>query len=83
MPLQELDWNDLFGLESQLTEEERLIQKTARDFAPGRLAPRVRDAFRYEKTDPAIFREMGELGLLAARSRQISEVPGWAMLPMG
>jgi glutaryl-CoA dehydrogenase len=64
VPQQELDWNDLFALESQLTEEERLIQKTARDYAQDRLAPRVRDAFRNEKTDPAIFREMGELGLL-------------------
>ena len=48
----------------RVTEEERLIQKTARDYARGRLAARVRDAFRHEKTDPAIFREMGELGLL-------------------
>jgi Acyl-CoA dehydrogenase, N-terminal domain len=62
VPLQELDWNDLFGLQGQLTEEERLIQRAARDRAQGRLAPRVRDAFRHEKTDPAIFREMGELG---------------------
>jgi hypothetical protein len=54
--------NDLFGLEGQLTEVERLIQKAARDYAQGRLAPGVRDAFRHEKTDPAIFREMGELG---------------------
>ena len=64
MSLWEFDWDDLFALESQLTEEERQVQKTARDYAQGKLAPRVRDAFRHETTDPAIFREMGELGLL-------------------
>ncbi|GMO93053.1 acyl-CoA dehydrogenase [Bradyrhizobium sp. TM239] len=64
MSLQELDWNDPFALESQLTEEERMVEKTARDYAQARLAPRVRDAFRHEKTDVAIFREMGELGFL-------------------
>ena len=60
----QLDWDDPFELEGQLTEEERLVQKTARDYAQEKLGPRVRDAFRQEKTDPAIFREMGELGLL-------------------
>jgi glutaryl-CoA dehydrogenase len=59
-----LDWDDPFALDSQLTEEERLVQRTARDYAQAKLAPRVREAFRQEKTDPAIFREMGELGLL-------------------
>ena len=64
MSLPEFDWDDLFALGSQLTEEERLIRKTARDYAQGKLVPRVRDAFRHAKTDPAVFREMGELGLL-------------------
>src|ERR1700752_5246347 len=59
-----LDWDDPFALGSQLTEEERLVQKTARDYAQAKLGPRVRDAFRQERTDPAIFREMGELGFL-------------------
>ena len=57
---------DPFGLEQQLTEEEQMISATARRFAEDRLAPRVVEAFRHEKTDPAIFREMGELGLLGA-----------------
>jgi glutaryl-CoA dehydrogenase len=61
-----LDWDDPFALDSQLTEEERLVQRTARDYAQAKLAPRVREAFRQEKTDPAIFREMGELGLLGS-----------------
>src|SRR4051794_14321102 len=58
------NWADPFDLESQLTEEERLVQKTAFAYAKDRLRPRVLEAFRQETTDPAIFREMGELGFL-------------------
>jgi glutaryl-CoA dehydrogenase len=58
------NWADPFELESQLTEEERLVQKTAFSYAKDRLQPRALLAFREEKTDPAIFREMGELGFL-------------------
>ena len=58
------NWADPFELESQLTEEERMVQKTAFAYAKDKLAPRVLEAFRHEKTDLAIFREMGELGLL-------------------
>jgi len=58
------DWADPFDLESQLTEEERLVRKTAHDYSQARLGSRVKEAFRHEKTDPAIFREMGELGFL-------------------
>ena len=58
------EWSDPFDLESQLTEEERMVLKTARDYAQAKLAPRVQMAFREEETDPAIFREMGELGFL-------------------
>jgi len=58
------NWADPFDLESQLTEEERLVQKTAFSYAKDRLQPRALLAFREEKTDPAIFREMGELGFL-------------------
>ena len=57
-------WEDPFLLEQQLTEEERLVRETARQYAQDKLAPRIREAFRDEKTDPGIFREMGELGLL-------------------
>ncbi len=57
---------DPFGLEQQLTEDEQMISTTARRYAEDRLAPRVVEAFRHEKTDAAIFREMGELGLLGA-----------------
>ncbi|EJC85424.1 acyl-CoA dehydrogenase [Rhizobium leguminosarum bv. trifolii WSM2297] len=58
------DWTDPFRLVEQLTDEERMVQDTAHAYAQEKLAPRVLDAFRNEKTDPEIFREMGELGLL-------------------
>jgi glutaryl-CoA dehydrogenase len=57
-------WEDPFRLEQQLTDDERLVMDTARQYAQDRLAPRVQQAYRDEQTDPAIFREMGELGLL-------------------
>ncbi|NVL25887.1 acyl-CoA dehydrogenase, partial [Pseudomonas syringae pv. actinidiae] len=60
------NWIDPLLLDQQLTEEERMVRDTAEQFAQGKLAPRVLDAFRHEKTDPAIFREMGEVGLLGA-----------------
>jgi glutaryl-CoA dehydrogenase len=57
-------WQDPFLLDQQLTEEERMIRDAAQAYCSDRLMPRVRDAFRHESTDPTIFREMGELGLL-------------------
>ncbi len=57
-------WDDAFLLDDQLTDEERMVRQSAHDYAQGKLLPRVLEAFREEKTDPAIFREMGELGLL-------------------
>jgi len=58
------NWSDPFDLESQLTEDERLTRDTARRYAQEKLLPRVIDAYRDERTDPAIFTEMGALGLL-------------------
>jgi len=58
------NWADPLLLDKQLTEEERMIRDAAAEYAQGRLMPRIHDAFRNETTDPAIFREMGELGLL-------------------
>ncbi|USU05315.1 acyl-CoA dehydrogenase [Sphingomonadaceae bacterium OTU29LAMAA1] len=58
------DWADPFLLDDQLSEDERMIRDTARAYAQDRLAPRIVEAFQHEHTDPAIFREMGELGLL-------------------
>ena len=57
-------WDDPFLLSDQLTEDERMIRDTAHAYAQDRLQPRVIEAYLEEKTDPAIFREMGELGLL-------------------
>jgi glutaryl-CoA dehydrogenase len=59
-------WIDPLLLDQQLTEEERMVRDSAEQFAKDKLAPRVLEAFRHEKTDPAIFREMGEIGLLGA-----------------
>ena len=63
---QKMNWQDPFLLEQQLTDEQRLVRDTARQYAQEKLQPRVREAFRNEHTDAAIFREMGELGLLGA-----------------
>ena len=59
-------WDDPFLLEEQLGEDEKLIRDTARGYAQGKLSPRVKLAFRNETFDPAIMREMGELGLLGS-----------------
>jgi glutaryl-CoA dehydrogenase len=58
------DWSDALRLDAELTDDERMIRDAAHAFAQDRLQPRVADAFEREHTDPAIFREMGEQGLL-------------------
>jgi len=58
------DWQDPFRMEDQLSEEERMLRDAARAYAQEKLQPRVIAAYRDEATDPAIFREMGEMGLL-------------------
>ena len=62
--LQKFDWEDPFLLDEQLSEDDRMIRDTARDYAQEKLLPRVVDAYAHEKTDASIFKEMGELGLL-------------------
>ncbi|GGA78108.1 glutaryl-CoA dehydrogenase [Brucella endophytica] len=57
-------WSDPFLIEDQLTEDERMIRDSARAFAQGELLPRVEEAYLEERTDPALFRLMGEAGLL-------------------
>jgi glutaryl-CoA dehydrogenase len=59
-------WDDPLLLDAQLSDEEKMIRDAARDYAQGQLAPRVLEAFRHEKTDPGIFKEMGSVGLLGA-----------------
>src|SRR5215204_4871961 len=60
------DWADPLNLEGLLTEDERLVRDTARDYAQDKLMPRVLKAYREETFDRAIMTEMGELGLLGA-----------------
>lgn len=62
--LSRFDWEDAFRLNDQLTEDERMMRDAARAYATEKLMPRVTQAYREESTDPAIFREMGEMGLL-------------------
>ena len=57
-------WDDPFLLDQQLTDDERAIRDAANAYCQDKLAPRVLEAFRHEKMDTTIFREMGELGLL-------------------
>ena len=57
-------WDDPFLIEDQLAEDERMIRDAAAAFAADKLAPRIEEAYLEEKTDPAIFREMGDAGLL-------------------
>lgn len=57
-------WDDPLLLDQQLTSEERQVRDAAHAYCQGQLAPRVLEGFRNGKTDPKIFREMGELGLL-------------------
>jgi glutaryl-CoA dehydrogenase len=57
-------WDDPLLLEQQLSADERMVRDAARAYAQDQLAPRILEAFRHERSDPAIFREMGALGLL-------------------
>ncbi|MEP2782575.1 MAG: acyl-CoA dehydrogenase [Pseudoruegeria sp.] len=58
------NWEDPFLIETQLNEDERMIRDSANAYAQEKLQPRVVDAFASEQTDPQIFAEMGEMGLL-------------------
>ena len=60
------DWSDPLLLATALTEEERMVRDTARDYAQSALMPRILEANRTERFDTAIMREMGERGLLGA-----------------
>ena len=62
--LSKFTWEDPFLLEDQLSDEERLIRDAAHGYAQDNLQRRVIAAYRDETTDPDIFREMGEMGLL-------------------
>ncbi|MDE0094978.1 MAG: acyl-CoA dehydrogenase family protein, partial [Gammaproteobacteria bacterium] len=59
-------WDDPFDLDSQLSEEERLVRDNARDFCQAELQPGVVDAYREEKYDPGLLPRFGELGMLGS-----------------
>jgi glutaryl-CoA dehydrogenase len=69
-------WEDPLLLEEQLSEDERLVRDAARKYCQDKLAPRILEAFRQEKTDKKIFREMGELGLLGPTIPEEYGAPG-------
>ena len=60
------DWQDPFRLNDQLTDEEKIIADSAREFCFDRLSPRIIEANRNESFDRAIFDEMGEMGFLGS-----------------
>jgi glutaryl-CoA dehydrogenase len=62
--LSAFDWQDPFLIDNQLSDEERMIRDAARAYAQEKLQPRVVSAYREERTEPEIFAEMGEMGLL-------------------
>ena len=62
--LSSFNWEDPFLLDDQLTEEERMLRDAASAYAQEKLQPRIIKAYREESTDPSIFAEMGEMGLL-------------------
>ncbi len=64
--IQRLDWADPFRLDAQLTDEERMVRDTARDYAQDKLLPRVTRAYLDETFDREIMTEMGQLGLLGS-----------------
>lgn len=63
--LPDSDWQDILSIESDLTDEEKLVQNTAKDYSTNKLMPRVKDAFRNERFDREIISELGALGLIA------------------
>ena len=66
MSLQPMDWEDPFLLDSELTDEERMIRDSAREYFRGKLFPGIIEANRNHHFDPKIMREMGEQGLLGS-----------------
>ncbi|RYF70677.1 MAG: acyl-CoA dehydrogenase [Comamonadaceae bacterium] len=76
-------WDDPFLIEQQLTDDERAIRDAAAAYCQDKLAPRVLDAFRHEKMDTSIFREMGEVGLLGPTIPEQYGGPGLSYVAYG
>src|ERR1700742_1825651 len=62
----EFDWEDPLDIESELTEDERMVRDTARGYAQDKLMPRILTAYREERFDREILNEMGALGMLGS-----------------
>ena len=77
------NWEDPLLLNDQLSEDERMVRDAAADYCQAKLAPRILEAFRHEKTDPAIFREMGALGLLGPTIPERYGGPGLSYVAYG
>ena len=69
-------WDDPLLLDQQLTDDERMVRDAANAYCQERLLPRVLEGFRNGETDPAIFREMGALGLLGPDHPRAVRRPG-------
>ncbi len=82
-PKAEFVWSDPLLLDQQLTQEERMVRDAAHDYCQGKLAPRVLESFRQEKTDVQIFREMGELGMLGPTLPPEYSGPGLSYVAYG
>jgi len=82
-PQARFDWADPFLLESQLDADERQIRDAAAAYCQDRLAPRVLEAFRHERMDTGIFREMGEIGLLGPTIPEQYGGPGLSYVAYG
>ena len=76
-------WQDPFLLSRQLSEDERMVQAAAAAYCQNKLAPRVLEAFRHERMDTGIFREMGELGLLGPTIPEQYGGPGLGYVAYG
>ena len=76
-------WDDALLLEQQLTDDERAVRDAARAYCQDKLAPRVLEAFRHEKMDVSIFREMGEVGLLGPTIPEQYGGPGLSYVAYG
>jgi glutaryl-CoA dehydrogenase len=63
-PKAQFAWDDPLLIDQQLTQDERMVRDAAHAYCQEKLSPRILEAFRHEKTDPGIFREMGAIGLL-------------------
>ena len=67
-PTASFDWADPLRFDAELNDEEKLVRDAARDYAQGKLQPRILTAFREERFDREIMNELGELGFLGVTS---------------